>query len=96
MLEGRAAARERMNHVQDALEDANRMLETQPTNPRVTIVGDPINYRDIFVWDICSRSKMTSNSQWIATQKDSLNAYRPVRRSEYETLEMTCLFLGTR
>ena len=37
MLEGRAAAREHMSRLQDALEDANRMLRTQPINPRVIL-----------------------------------------------------------
>jgi len=43
MLEGRATAKEHMTLLQDALEDANRMLRIESTNPRVILVGDPIN-----------------------------------------------------
>jgi hypothetical protein len=36
MLEGRAAARESMGRLDEALEDGNRMLKTEKTNPKVT------------------------------------------------------------
>jgi len=35
LLEGRAAAREKNNRVEEALADANRMLKLEKSNPRV-------------------------------------------------------------
>src|SRR6266496_75017 len=35
VLEGRAAASEQLGRVGEALEDGNRMLKIEPTNPRV-------------------------------------------------------------
>lgn len=35
VLEGRAAAREQLGRLEEALEDGNRLLKVGPTNPRV-------------------------------------------------------------
>ena len=35
VLEGRATAREQLGRLEEALEDGNRMLKIEPTNPRV-------------------------------------------------------------
>lgn len=40
VLEGRATAREQMGRLEEALEDGNRMLKIEPTNPRVQFNTD--------------------------------------------------------
>ena len=40
VLEGRAATREQMGRLEEALEDGNRMLKVEPTNPRVLFNTD--------------------------------------------------------
>jgi hypothetical protein len=44
VLEGRAAAREQLGRLEEALEDGNRMLKIEGTNPRVQFnIGRHVN-----------------------------------------------------
>ena len=46
VLEGRAAAREQLGRLEEALEDGNRMLKIEPTNPRVQFnTGRQVNWK---------------------------------------------------
>jgi hypothetical protein len=51
-LEGRAQARQLMGRLEEALEDANRMLKIDKTNPRVCCLHEStVNFRHISVWE---------------------------------------------